>query len=71
MCEMRRNLKGSSDEKHILFVIKSHKICRLVAFLFPFLDYHFTQDKLPSVLNKRPRVQGFDATWVQKHAEVV
>ena len=43
-------LKGSSGEKNIIFVIKAHKICRLVAFLFLFLDYHFTQDRLPSVL---------------------
>ena len=29
-------LKGSSGDKHIIFVIKAHKICRLVAFLFLF-----------------------------------
>ena len=43
------NLKGSSGEKHIIIVIKAHKICRLVAFLL-FFYYHFTQDRLPSVL---------------------
>ena len=64
-------LKGSSGEKDIIFVIIAHKICRLVAFLLLFLDYHFPQDRLSSVLKQRPQVQGFDATQVQKHAEVV
>ena len=43
-------LNGSSGEKHIIFVIKAHKISRLVACSLLFLDYHFTQERLPSVL---------------------
>ena len=43
-------LKGSSGEKHFIFVIKAHKISRLVAFSLLFLDFHFTQDRLPNVL---------------------
>ena len=52
----------SSSEKHIIFVIKSHKITRLLVFFIFFLDYHFAQDRLPSVLEYCPQVQGFDAT---------
>ena len=42
-------LKGSSGEKHIIFVIKAHKIWRYLAFLLFVLDYLFTQYR-PSVL---------------------
>ena len=31
------SLKGSPGEKNIIFVVKAHKICRLVAFLLFFL----------------------------------
>ena len=42
--------KGSSGEKHIIFVVKAHKIIRLVAIYYFFLDYPYIQDRLPSAL---------------------